>query len=189
MTKEDAILARRMSVRRLRRQKLGYEAIKSAIERQLSTYDPKTKEETQHYEYGYRTYIRDVETIYAEDLAWARKESADSFLSSYRLSLESLEEQQRQLSMIAATAARDYDKIQARRAIADIEVMIISLLAQGPTVVEYDRRMRAMSIQQAKVVEALPRGEPTPQGLAPEEINKGSRTQANDEGASSTDSG
>jgi len=155
MKKAD-VTTRRLTLRRLRRQKLGWESIRVAVEKQFST-------DTKQFSYSLRTYQYDIAALIQQDKNWAEKEASENFLSSFRLSIESLEETQRRLNVIAQTAAKDSDKIDANAAIAEIELMIVDLYMKGPTVIEYDRRMRSLSRID------VPKGIKAPPGPAPEE--------------------
>lgn len=116
MAKADNILIRRLDIRRLMRLKMSTETILKELG--ISA----------------RTFYRDMDVIKEQNLVWINEMGRSEFLTQYRNSLESLEEQQRQLTVVAMTAAKDADKINARKAIAEIEVEIIEIHAYGSTV-------------------------------------------------------
>lgn len=63
----------------------------------------------------------------------------NDFLSSYRMGIELLEDQIKELAKIREQATKPHDKIEATSEICEIEVGIMNLLAYGPTVVKVDR--------------------------------------------------
>ena len=116
MATSERILLRRLKLRKLLRLKVSVETIIKELG--ISA----------------RTYFRDIECIKREDIKWINEMGHTEFLTSYRISLESIEEEQRGLRLIAMNAERDADKITARKAIIDAEVQIVELRAYGATV-------------------------------------------------------
>lgn len=70
----------------------------------------------------------------AEDRQWIRDQAKGEFVTDYCLVIESLQEQVRQAELIRSQAERASEKLEATQLIAEIEVQIADLLAQGPTV-------------------------------------------------------
>lgn len=81
-----------------------------------------------------RTYFRDLKALRAEDQQWIRDQAKGEFVTDYRLMIESLQEQVRQAELIKSQAEKVPEKLEATQLIAEIEVQIADLLAQGPTV-------------------------------------------------------
>jgi hypothetical protein len=81
-----------------------------------------------------RTYFRDLKTLRAEDQQWIRDQAKGEFVTDYRLVIESLQEQVRQAELIRSQSEKASEKLEATQLIAEIEVQIADLLAQGPTV-------------------------------------------------------
>ena len=80
------------------------------------------------------TLFRHLADLREEDRKWLNDQAKGAFTSSYRLALESLENQIRELILIRQAALKPSDKIAATLAIAEIEEKIIDLTAEGPTV-------------------------------------------------------
>jgi hypothetical protein len=85
------------------------------------------------------TLWRDINALRKEDGEWLEELARDEFVHAYRITIESLEETQRKLIVIAEKAQRDRDKVEALRLLKDIELDILECLAQGPTMIALRR--------------------------------------------------
>lgn len=111
----------RGEIRRLLRLKLRYDEIMQKLNLPRSTF------------------FRHLEVIREEDRKWLIDLARNDFLSSYRMALDFIEDQVRALIIIREQAQKPRDKIEATRAIVEVEEVIMELLALGPTVVKLDR--------------------------------------------------
>jgi len=93
-----------------------------------------------HLSLGKSTIYRRLEVIRQQDQKWIEQMALEQFTSAYRTAMESLENQIRQLIVIREVAQDPDSKIRATLAIRDIEMDIIELLAQGPTVYALRRK-------------------------------------------------
>lgn len=80
------------------------------------------------------SYYRDVKALQAQDHQWIQDQAKGQFVTDYRKAIEALREQVRAAQVIRERAEKDYDKLMATQLIVEIEVQIIDLIAQGPSV-------------------------------------------------------
>jgi len=81
-----------------------------------------------------RTYERDMEAIKAEAMQWIDNFAKDGLVEEYQGSILSLKERVRRLILVESAATRPADKIAANLAIRQIELDLITLYVEGPTV-------------------------------------------------------
>lgn len=113
-------LALRGEIRRLLRMKFRYDEVMEQLQLPRSTF------------------FRHLAAIRAEDREWLEEMARNDFLSSYRMSIELMEDQIKELVKIREEATKAHDKVKATEAICEIEVGIMDLLAYGPMVVKVD---------------------------------------------------
>ena len=121
MAKAETVLERHLLLRRLISQKNSREAILEAMRKK-------------YLKYPLRTYYNDLTSIKGQDVKWMHDMAKGEFTHLYRSTIDSLEVRQRQLAVIADQAPEFRDKIEAIKVIAELDVVIINLIAKGPTV-------------------------------------------------------
>jgi hypothetical protein len=114
-------LALRNEIRALLRKKLRYDEIMEQLNLPKSTF------------------FRHLAAIRLEDREWLEELARNDFLSSYRMGIELFEDQIKELARVREQAVKPHDKIEATRAMCDIEADIMNLLAYGPTVIRIDK--------------------------------------------------
>jgi len=85
-------------------------------------------------------FYRHTQAIRQEDQKWLDEMAANSFVSSYRNALDTIDDQIRELEVIRSQAQQPRDKIEATKAIKEMTIDSIDLLAEGPTVWALKRR-------------------------------------------------
>jgi len=92
------------------------------------------------YHIARSTLYEHLSHIRQEDSKWLDELARESFVSSYRLALETLEDQIRYLKTLRAQTQRDDVKLNATVEIRSTELEIINLMAEGPTVYALKRK-------------------------------------------------
>jgi|GEM_PF-4938974 len=99
------------------------------------------------------TLYRMLAEMRKEEVQWLEDQVKDEFLHEYRLTMDRLEEYERQLWVVAAEATRDRDKIEALRLAKEAELEKVELLAYGPTVLAV-KRSRQPKVQAGSGLQA-----------------------------------
>ena len=93
-----------------------------------------------------RTLSSDLRAMKKDDKRWLDRIAKDEFVTYYRNAIENIQLRQRRLEVISEQATTDYAKVQAQVAIADLELTILKILEEGPTVREFVGRAERVVI-------------------------------------------
>ena len=94
-----------------------------------------------HLSHG--AFYRHLAAIKVQNRKWIEDLAKDEFVFEYRLSLESMKELQRRLMAIAEKSGNDRQRIDSYRLCKEIELDIVRLLGEGPTVLALKRKAAA----------------------------------------------
>jgi hypothetical protein len=80
------------------------------------------------------TYYKHYHQIQKEDRKWLKELAKDEFVHAYKLSLEVMDDMERNLMVLAEETKDDELKAHCYESVAQLEVYSLNMLAFGPTV-------------------------------------------------------
>ena len=123
MADVEVVKDRRLLIRTLQSRKVGHEKLMTTVK---GTFP----------DFSERTYYRDLAVIRKSARKWARDLTHKDMPAQLQASVDALEDVQRRLSeIIESPASKTHDKIEALKALADIEEKRLNLLGYTTTVI------------------------------------------------------